>query len=72
MQCFMSAGHVGVGFSFGGRVECRGLGRAVRLDFLGLDKLGEKVPFRVAKIGSARLPVPQSGSDLYRKNDYTQ
>ena len=31
-----------------------------------------KVPFRVAKIGSKRLPVPQSGSDLYRKNDYTQ
>ena len=31
-----------------------------------------KVPFRVAKIGSTRLPVPQRGSDLYRKNDYTQ
>ena len=30
------------------------------------------VPFRVAKIGSTRLPAPQSGSDLYRKNDYTQ
>ena len=26
-----------------------------------------KVPFRVAKIGSKKLPDPQSGSDLYRK-----
>ena len=32
----------------------------------------KKVPFRVAKIGSKELPVPPSGRDLYRKNDYTQ